>query len=61
MFFNFLFSLVKTKFQFLNCYDVPPANADSSCFIDIKIFWMEGISRVIPVVTLYEDIYACGY
>ena len=50
-----LFLLVKTKFHFLNCYVVPRANTDSSCLVDTGIFWVGGISKLIPVVRLFED------
>ena len=50
-----LFLLVKTKFHFLNCYVVPRANTDSSCLVDTGIFWVGGISKLIPVVRLFEE------
>ena len=53
----FFFLLVKTKFHFLNFYDVPPTNVDSSCLLDIRTFWIGGISRLIPIVMLFEDLF----
>ena len=41
----------------LNVYFIFPEIADSSCLVDIRIFWIGSISRHVPIVTLFEDLF----